>query len=70
LAMNGDLTNKDKYLFFLEELRAEVDLPVKAFDERLSSKAADALSGDKKTKASRDAVAAMLILQSFFDRNL
>jgi len=34
----------------------------------LSSKAADALPGDKKTKAGRDEIAAMLILQSYLDK--
>jgi putative holliday junction resolvase len=69
LAMsNSELINKEKYLFFLEEIKDKTKLPVRTFDERLSSKAADALFGDKKNKASRDAVAAMLILQSFFDK--
>jgi len=69
LAMvNSELINKEKYLSFLEELKIKTNLPVKTLDERLSSKAADALSGDKKTKAPRDAIAAMLILQSFLDK--
>lgn len=69
LAMsNSELNNKEKYLFFLEEIKAKTKLPVRSFDERLSSKAADALFGNKKNKAPRDAVAAMLILQSFFDQ--
>jgi putative Holliday junction resolvase len=53
---------------FLSLLTKSIDLPVNSVDERLSSKAADALSGDKKTKAPRDAVAAMIILQSYFDK--
>lgn len=53
---------------FFDKLKKQVDLPIDLIDERLSSKAADALVGDKKTKAPRDAVAAMLILQSYFDK--
>jgi len=37
-------------------------------DERLSSKYADSLLGDKKTKAGRDEVAAVSILQGYLDR--
>jgi len=53
---------------FLNELKSKVNVPVKLVDERLSSKAADALPGDKKTKSSRDEIAAMLILQSYLDK--
>ena len=52
---------------FKKLLEEKTMLSVYLIDERLTSKAADALIGDKKTKAARDAVAAMLILQSFFD---
>jgi len=55
------------FLKFVEKLKKQTSLPLQMIDERLSSKAADALSGDKKTKAPRDAVAAMLILQTYFD---
>lgn len=58
----------DKFLTFIKELRASMSIPIKTIDERLSSKAADALIGDKKTKAARDAVAAMLILQNYLDK--
>ena len=53
---------------FIELLKQRSEVKVITMDERLSSKAADALLGNKKTKAPRDAVAAMLILQSFFDK--
>ncbi|MEI8360902.1 MAG: Holliday junction resolvase RuvX [bacterium] len=53
---------------FIRELKEVTDLPIIEIDERLSSKAADALVGDKKTKAGRDALAAMLILQNYLDR--
>ena len=55
------------YLNFSENLKKSTDIIIHLNDERLSSKAADALLGDKKTKAARDAVAAMIILQSFLD---
>ena len=55
------------FLEFTKSLKAAVVAPVELVDERLSSKAADALPGDKKNKSSRDAVAAMIILQSYFD---
>ena len=54
---------------FLNFIKNNCDIPVELIDERLTSKAADALSGTKKTKASRDSLAAMLILQSYFDKN-
>jgi RNase H-fold protein (predicted Holliday junction resolvase) len=37
-------------------------------NEFLSSKTADSLAGTKKEKASRDSLAAMLILQSYLDK--
>lgn len=71
LAMSDSaLKNKDKYLAFVAEVKNKTNLPIIAIDERLSSKAADALVGDKKNKAPRDAIAAMIILQSYFDENL
>lgn len=48
-------------------LKEKTGLPINFVDERFSSLAADSLPGSKKTKASRDAVAAMLILQQFFE---
>lgn len=53
---------------FLSELKSKINITIELVDERLSSKAADALAGDKKTKSSRDEVAAMLILQSYLDK--
>jgi len=60
--VSGDFEN------FVDLLKKKADIPVELVDERLTSKAADALSRDRKTRASRDAVAAMLILQSYLDR--
>ena len=54
---------------FLNELKSKIGIPVELVDERLSSKAADALLGDKKTKAGRDEIAAMIILQTYLDKN-
>ena len=53
---------------FLRLLKTKTDLRIELIDERLSSKNADALVGSKKTKAPRDAVAAMIILQSYLDQ--
>ena len=58
----------DEFLDFLDLLKKKLDIPVETVDERLSSKAADALPGSKKEKAGRDAVAAMLILQGYLDK--
>lgn len=52
---------------FLDELQKKAGRPVHMVDERLTSKAADDLEGDKKIKAPRDALAAMLILQQYLD---
>lgn len=61
------ITN-EKYNKFIEDLKSKINLPIELVDERLSSKAADALVGSKKTKASRDEIAAMIILQSYLDK--
>lgn len=65
----SDVTHKlpQKFSDFLISLRQVVNVPIREVDERLSSKAGDARIGDKKTKASRDEIAAMEILQSYFD---
>ena len=59
----------DEFLDFLDLLKKKLDIPVETVDERLSSKAADALPGSKKEKAGRDEMAAMLILQNYLDRH-
>jgi putative Holliday junction resolvase len=56
------------YSDFVAELEDKAGIPINRIDERLTSKHADSLSGDKKTKAARDAIAAMIILESFFER--
>ncbi len=65
---NIDYPISIQFINFISILKKKANLPIKLVDERLSSKAADQLAGNKKTKASRDAVAAMLILQSYLDR--
>jgi putative Holliday junction resolvase len=52
---------------FISDLSDLTGLSIEQVDERLSSKAGDALVGGKKDKAPRDAIAAMLILQGYFD---
>ncbi len=51
---------------FIEELM-ELSLPISLVDERLSSKAADSLDPAARKEGNRDAIAAMVILQSYFD---
>jgi putative holliday junction resolvase len=56
-----------EFLKFSEELKKIIpEIQIEFIDERLSSKAADALPGGD-LKASRDEVAAMIILQSYLD---
>ena len=52
---------------FVQDLKRQVSLPVIEIDERLSSKSADTLLGGRD-KTKRDAVAAMVILQTYLDR--
>ena len=70
LAMKqSDNALQNNFVVFLEALKKKTSLPIKTIDERLSSKAADARGGDKKSKAPRDAVAAMIILEDYLLRN-
>ncbi|MEK7203313.1 MAG: Holliday junction resolvase RuvX [Patescibacteria group bacterium] len=62
------IVNK-KYNKFIKDLKDKTNLQIESVDERLSSKAVDALVSGKKVKAQRDAVAAMLILQLYLDIN-
>lgn len=65
---NLDKNFHDSYFSFKKKLEDSLGLKINLYDERLSSKAADALLGDRKTKAPRDAIAAMIILQGFLDK--
>jgi len=67
--MNGDAANNPAWLNFVEQLKEKSGKKLNFLDERLSSLAADALSGEKKDKAERDEIAATLILQDYLDSN-
>ena len=70
LKMSGAAANNPLWLDFVSRLEKKSNCPLIFLDERLSSLAADALIGTKKTKASRDEIAATLILQSYFDKSV
>jgi putative Holliday junction resolvase len=65
------------FLKFLDDFKKVINIPFDLIDERLTSIAADSLTlgrdrakltkKKRKTSAERDSVAAMLILQSYFD---
>jgi len=69
IKMNGDKENLNPdFLAFMKQIEEMSDeFKIRLIDERLSSLAADKLPGNKKTKASRDEIAATLILQSYLD---
>ncbi len=67
--MSGEAANNPLWLSFVSELKARSGKPVNFLDERLSSLAADALSGEDKEKAERDEIAATIILQDYLDSN-
>lgn len=52
---------------FINLLIERLKLPVHEVDERLTSKEAQRLQAEDKTKVPEDALAAMLILQAYFD---
>jgi putative Holliday junction resolvase len=65
-------TQAEKVLAFIEQLRAEVKVPVVVWDERFSSVAAEQalIEGDVSRKARKglvDKVSAILILQNYLD---
>jgi len=64
----GNLPLSSEFSNFLNLLKKNVGVPIVLLDERLSSKAADALPGNKSEKHGRDEVAAMLILQDYLDK--
>ena len=55
---------------FVAMLSKDSGLPVHLVDERMTTHAAQKLSGDKKNKAKEDAIAAMLILQTWLDQQI
>ncbi len=66
--MAGEAASTPLFLSFLRDLQAQAQVPVVTVDERLSSKAADALAGAKRDKAGRDEIAATLLLQDYLDK--
>lgn len=65
-----DLQNQQmkEVLTFVEWLKNNFDIPIEVEDERLSTKMANGLRKDLVKKGPDDAVAAMLILQTYLDR--
>ena len=59
-----------KVLRFIDDMRNAVSIPVETIDERLSTREADnrTRGQNKNTVASRDAIAAAIILQNYLDR--
>jgi putative Holliday junction resolvase len=66
-----DLENAQmkEVLDFIDWLKENISLPVEMEDERLSTKMANGLRKDLVKKGPDDAVAAMLILQTYLDKN-
>lgn len=66
-----DLENKQmkEVLNFIDWLKKEIELPIEVEDERLSTKLANGLRKDLVKKGPDDAVAAMLILQTYLDKS-
>ena len=68
IKMSGDKKNlTPEFLEFEEKIKKSALCPIKFIDERLTSKAGDKFIGNKKTKASRDEIAATIILQDYLD---
>jgi putative Holliday junction resolvase len=55
------------FLDFKKTLEQEISLPISLIDERFSSQAADSLDPHARRDGKRDEIAAMIILQSYFD---
>jgi len=69
IKMSGQKQDDDsKFSQFLKKFKIKATIPINIIDERLSSLEADKRIGSKKSKASRDEIAAMIILQNFLDR--
>lgn len=73
LSMDGSMSEQaEKSSSFAEELSAHTGVPVKMWDERLSTSIASKLmrdtgSNSRQIKERRDSAAAALILQSYLD---
>lgn len=57
----------EDFVAFISDLQTRCPLPLELVDERFSSQMADQLVRFKSRDGQRDAVAAMLILQAYFD---
>jgi putative holliday junction resolvase len=67
LNMSGEATEKTKEVeSFKVEVESKTNLPVELMDERLSSKMAESISGNKKDL---DSLAAQILLQNYLDKN-
>ncbi len=66
--MSGKKADNPMWLSFLDQLKARSNRQLVLVDERLSSLAADSLSGNSNEKAGRDEVAALIILQDYLDK--
>ena len=69
LKLSGQGELNPAWQSFKEILVKEINLPLILIDERLSSQGADALFGSKNDKASRDEIAAAIILQEYLDKD-
>lgn len=65
--MSGEEASNQEWEKFYRLLEERAGVPVILQDERLSSKAVDAMEGQRKYQAPRDEMAAALILQAYFD---
>jgi len=69
IALSGKITEQTKdILNFCEILKEKTKKPVHKEDERMTSRLADTLLKDIKDRKKQDAVAAMIILQSYVDK--
>jgi len=66
--MSGAEADNQLWLNFFKQLQERAGRPVELIDERLSSLAADALEGSDSEKASRDEIAASILLQQYLDK--
>ena len=66
IKMSGQKNDNPKYLTFLKKIKNKLEIPLILYDERLSTQAINSLIGCKKTKAPKDSVSAMIILDSYF----
>ncbi len=59
----------DKTKAFIEELKKNTNVPVYEVDERHTTAEANRLIDEQGAQADEDALAAMVILQEYFDKN-